>query len=84
MNTRFNIRYLTGGDDTFGPNFGAATVNTLTRAGYSTECPNVGRLLANFELTVDLENEWMDARAEPEGRYCSISRANGSSRDPSS
>ena len=60
MNTRFNIRYLTGGDDTFGPNFGAATVNTLTRAGYSTECPNVGRLLANFELTVDLENEWMD------------------------
>ena len=61
MNTRFNIRYLTGGDDTFGPNFGAATVNTLARAGYSTECPNVGRLLANFELTVDLENEWMDA-----------------------
>ena len=61
MNTRFSIRYLTGGDDTFGPNFGAATVNTLTRAGYSTECPNVGRLLANFEVTVDLENEWMDA-----------------------
>src|SRR5262245_52498419 len=61
MNTRFSIRYLTGGDDTFGPNFGAATVNTLTRAGYSTECPNVGRLLENFEVTVDLENEWMDA-----------------------
>ncbi len=35
MNTRFNIRYLTGGDASFGPNFGAATVNTLTRAGYS-------------------------------------------------
>jgi glycine betaine/proline transport system substrate-binding protein len=61
MNTRFSIRYLTGGDDTFGPNFGAATVNTLTRAGYSTECPNVGRMLASFEVTVDLENEWMDA-----------------------
>ena len=60
MNTRFNIRYLTGGDTTFGPNFGAATVNTLTRAGYTAECANVGRLLANFELTVDLENEWMD------------------------
>ena len=61
MNTRFNIRYLTGGDASFGPNFGAATVNTLTRAGYAAECPNVGRLLANFELSVDLENEWMDA-----------------------
>ena len=61
MNTRFSIRYLTGGDASFGPNYGAATVNTLTRAGYSAQCPNVGRLLANFEVTVDLENEWMDA-----------------------
>jgi glycine betaine/proline transport system substrate-binding protein len=61
MNTRFSIRYLTGGDASFGPEFGAATVNTLTRAGYSSECPNIGRLLANFELSVDLENEWMDA-----------------------
>ena len=61
MNTRFSIRYLTGGDASFGPNYGAATVNTLTRAGYSAQCPNVGRLLANFEVTVELENEWMDA-----------------------
>jgi glycine betaine/proline transport system substrate-binding protein len=61
MNTRFSIRYLTGGDASFGPNYGAATVNTLTRRGYVDECPNLGRLLANFELTVDLENEWMDA-----------------------
>ena len=61
MNTRFSIRYLTGGDASFGPNYGAATVNTITRAGYSAQCPNVGRLLANFEVTVDLENEWMDA-----------------------
>jgi len=61
MNAHFKINYLTGGDATFGPDFGAATVNTLTRAGYSAACPNVGRLLANFELTVDLENEWMDA-----------------------
>jgi glycine betaine/proline transport system substrate-binding protein len=61
MNTRFNLRYLSGGDATFGPNYGAATVHTLTRKGYVAECPNVGRLLQNFELTVDLENEWMDA-----------------------
>jgi glycine betaine/proline transport system substrate-binding protein len=61
MNTHFKIDYLTGGDANFGPDFGAATVNTLTRAGYTAACPNVGRLLANFELSVDLENEWMDA-----------------------
>lgn len=60
MNTHFAVRYLTGGDNTFGPNFGAATVNTLTRTGYSAACPNVGRLLANLEFNVDLENRWMD------------------------
>jgi glycine betaine/proline transport system substrate-binding protein len=61
MNTHFRISYLTGGDSTFGPDFGAATVHTLSRPGYVTQCPNVGRLLRNFELNVDLENEWMDA-----------------------
>jgi glycine betaine/proline transport system substrate-binding protein len=60
MNTHFDMRYLTGGDDTFGPNYGAATVRTLTRRNYSKECPNVGRLLANMEFNVALENEWMD------------------------
>jgi glycine betaine/proline transport system substrate-binding protein len=60
MNTHFNVRYLTGGDAYFGPNFGAATVNTLVRRGYLEECPNVGRLLQNLEFTVDLENVLMD------------------------
>jgi glycine betaine/proline transport system substrate-binding protein len=60
MNTHFNVRYLTGGDDTFGPNFGAATVSTLVRKGFLEQCPNVGRLLQNLEFDVDLENQWMD------------------------
>jgi len=34
MNMRFQIRYLSGGDATFGPNFGGASVFTNTRAGY--------------------------------------------------
>ena len=60
MNTHFNVRYLTGGDAVFGPNFGAATVSTLARKGYLEQCPNLGRLLQNLEFSVDVENEWMD------------------------
>jgi glycine betaine/proline transport system substrate-binding protein len=45
MNTRFDLRYLTGGDDSFGPDFGGATVYTNVRRGYLEACPNVGRLL---------------------------------------
>ncbi len=60
MNTHYPLRYLTGGDATFGPNYGAATVNTLTRKGYSEACPNLGRLLANLQFDVDLENKFMD------------------------
>ena len=52
MNTRFSMRYLTGGDDSFGPNFGGATVFTNVRAGYLKECPNVGRLVQNLKFTL--------------------------------
>ena len=60
MNTHYPLRYLTGGDATFGPNYGAATVNTLARKGYTEACPNLGRLLANLQFDVDLENKFMD------------------------
>jgi len=59
MNVEFEIEYLTGGDDYFGPDFGAATVHTQTRSGYSQECPNIGRLVAQLDFTVPLENEGM-------------------------
>ena len=61
MNMRFDLRYLTGGDTTFGPNFGGATVYTLTRVGYGAQCPNVGRLLKNLEFTPRGESEVMNA-----------------------
>jgi glycine betaine/proline transport system substrate-binding protein len=61
MNTRFQIRYLTGGDDTFGPNFGGATIYTNTRAGYLKDCPNIGRLLKNLEFTLADESLLMGA-----------------------
>ncbi len=41
MNTVFRMKYLTGGDKFYGPNFGAATVSTQVRKGYLQECPNV-------------------------------------------
>jgi glycine betaine/proline transport system substrate-binding protein len=59
MNTSFPIKYLTGGDKQYGPNFGAATVSTQVRKGYIAECPNVGRLLNNLTFTIDFENKGM-------------------------
>jgi glycine betaine/proline transport system substrate-binding protein len=59
MNTRFEMRYLTGGDSSFGPSYGGATVYTNVREGYLTECPNVGRLLKNLKFTLRAESEIM-------------------------
>ena len=61
MNANFEMAYLAGGDDWFGPNFGGATVYTNTRAGYLGECPNVGRFLENLVFTLAMENEIMAA-----------------------
>ncbi|MEW9921316.1 choline ABC transporter substrate-binding protein [Marimonas sp. MJW-29] len=61
MNANFELTYLEGGDDFFGPDLGGATVYTNTRAGYVTECPNVGKLLQNMEFTLAMENEIMGA-----------------------
>ncbi len=61
MNANFDLTYLEGGDDFFGPNLGGATVYTNTRAGYVEECPNVGKLLQNMEFTLAMENEIMGA-----------------------
>ena len=50
MNTNFELAYLTGGDEVFGPNFGGATIYTNVRKGYLQECPNVGKLLQNLDV----------------------------------
>ena len=61
MNANFEMSYLTGGDDFFGPNLGGATVYTNTSAGYVDTCPNVGKLLTNLEFSLAMENEIMGA-----------------------
>jgi len=64
------MTYLTGGDDYFGPDFGAAVVYSNVRAGYIEECPNVGKFLSNLSFSVDMENILMaailDDGAKPE------------------
>ncbi len=64
MNTNIDLTYLAGGDAYFGPNFGSATVRTVTRKGYSEECPNVARLLGQLSFSVDMENRIMGAILE--------------------
>jgi len=59
MNTRFKMKYLTGGDEFFGPNYGQATIYTNTRKGYSQECSNVGQLLKNLSFTLNMESTLM-------------------------
>jgi len=59
MNANIEMAYLDGGDDVFGPNFGGAIVATNVRAGYATECPNVGALLNNMVFSLKMENEIM-------------------------
>ncbi|WP_292287826.1 choline ABC transporter substrate-binding protein [Marivita sp.] len=61
MNANFDLTYLEGGDDWFGPNLGGATVYTNTRAGFVEDCENVGTLLNNLEFSLAMENEIMGA-----------------------
>ncbi|MGQ7960062.1 choline ABC transporter substrate-binding protein [Pseudomonas sp. SP16.1] len=80
MNTRFAIRYLSGGDASFGPNYGSAVVDTHTRKGYAKECGNVGRLLNNLEFSLAMENQIMaailDDKQQPEAAAKAWLKAN--------
>jgi len=70
MNRSIDMAYLTGGDEWFGPNLGAATVYTAVPAGYLQSCPNVGQFLKNLVFSLDMENEIMgailDEKQQPE------------------
>ena len=66
MNDKFDMVYLDGGDDVFGPDQGGSTVFTNTRAGYVKECPNVGKFLGNLEFTLSMEGTIMEGIANGE------------------
>lgn len=50
------IAYLDGMGDS---GFGAATVHTNVRAGYTSECPNAGKLLSNLKFSLGMEGAMM-------------------------
>ncbi len=50
------IHYLDGMGDS---GFGAATVLTNVRAGYASDCPNAGKLLANLKFDLAMEGAMM-------------------------
>ena len=59
MNINMNISYLTGSEDVYGPNEGAATVSSVTSPDYAERCPNVYRLLENLTFTAAQESQLM-------------------------
>jgi glycine betaine/proline transport system substrate-binding protein len=69
MNLQFPITYLTGTEDVFGPNDGAATVSTVTAPDYAERCPNANLLLSNLRFTSEQESQLMQPimdRKKPE------------------
>ncbi|MGE8352698.1 MAG: choline ABC transporter substrate-binding protein [Pseudomonas protegens] len=59
MNINMAITYLTGSEDVYGPNEGAATVSTVTAPDYAERCPNVYRLLQNLSFSAAQESQLM-------------------------
>ncbi len=59
MNVQMKLNYLSGGDEVFGPNLGAAQVHTAVAQGYAAKCPNVARLLNNLQFTAEMESQVM-------------------------
>jgi glycine betaine/proline transport system substrate-binding protein len=56
MNSNFSLKYLKGGEEFFGDE---GVVNTVTRKGFSADCPNVAALLKNMKFTLAMENQIM-------------------------
>ncbi|MGI9461456.1 MAG: glycine betaine ABC transporter substrate-binding protein [Alphaproteobacteria bacterium] len=59
MGFLYDMEYLDGGDEWFGPGGGYTDIKTLVRKGFKQECPNVFKYLSNVEFTLPMENEVM-------------------------
>lgn len=61
MNIEMKMSYLSGGEETFGPNYGEARVYTLVAPDFTTRCPNAYKLISNLRFTTQLEDQVMQA-----------------------
>src|SRR5882757_2943431 len=59
MNLKYKMNYLSGADEYFGPNYGAATVRTLANQKWLSGCPNVRKFAANLIFDLNTENQMM-------------------------
>lgn len=59
MNVQLKMHYLSGGDEVFGPDDGAARVYTVLARGYRERCPNVAALLSNLRFTAEMQSHVM-------------------------
>lgn len=75
MNANFDLVYLSGGDDVFGPDYGGAEVHTNVRAGFLDECPNVGAFVGNLRFTLEMQNEIMGAILDDGAEPAAAARA---------
>lgn len=66
MNTQYDLTYLSGGDDVFGPDYGAAKVYTVVPPDYEARCANIGKLLNNLQFSVEIESQLMEKVLEKE------------------
>ena len=85
MNTKLKMTYLSGGEKTFGANYGASEVFTVARKGLTEECPNLARLLRQTTFTVAMENEVMaaiEAGKKPEEAASAWLKANPATVTP--
>ncbi len=77
MNLTYELTYLTDGDAEYGPDFGGATVHTLSRKGYAEACPNAAKFFAQLAFDIDYENQGMqkimgEGMAAPEAAHAMI------------
>ncbi len=59
MNRQIDMKYLEGGDEVFGANYGSAKVFTLISSDFQKRCPAEAKLVRQIRFTVDMENELM-------------------------
>ena len=60
MNLQFEMTYLSGADDLWGPDGGAAKVYTVMANDSRTRCPTAAKLVSNMRFDVQIESHMME------------------------